>query len=218
MRPGRGLRIAGGVLLASGVLLLGGGLVLRAGYPAHRVPTESMRPTYEPGDMLYAEPVEPGEVRRGDVVLVSVPEWGLGEGLAVKRVIGVGGDRVRADDRQVYVNGRPLAEPYLAGGDPVGGVVFDVRVPEGRLFLLGDNRGNSLDSRFHQNESPGGTVPVGAVRERATDSPGGSYAALAGAGTGVVTLLVGFGLALAEWLTGRSARRAGRPPAPYVVG
>ena len=208
-RPGRGLRVAGWVLLPLGVLLLVGGLALRAAYPVHRVPSESMRPTYEPGSLLFAERVEPGEVRRGDVVLVSATEWDVrAEDLFVKRVIGVGGDRVTADGRRLYVNGRPLSEPYVAGGDPIGGApAFDVEVPAGRVFLLGDNRGNSLDSRYHLDDSAGGTLPVTAVRERAVDRPVATAAALAGTLGGVAIVLVGFGLLLAGWLTGRRGPR-----------
>lgn len=219
MRPGRGLRITGWVLLPLGSLLLAGALWGRAAYPAHRVPGDGMSPTHSSGTTVYAERVDPSEVRRGDVVLFDLPERYPHAGvLVMQRVIGVGGDRVTCDGRRVLVNGKPLLETYVAGGDPVGdGRPYDVKVPEGRLFLLGDNRGNSLDSRSFQDEGDGGTVPVGAVRERVTDNPAVAVASVFGALVGVAAALTGFGCGLAGWITGRRARRVPPPPPlPYT--
>lgn len=78
----------------------------------------------------------------------------------IKRVVAVGGDTVRCcdPDGRVTVNGVPLAEPYLNPGDRPSELKFDVRVPAGRLFVMGDHRSNSADSRFHLNERFEGTV------------------------------------------------------------
>lgn len=69
----------------------------------------------------------------------------------VKRVIGVEGDRVICCDAsgQVTVNGVPITEPYLAPGQVPSTIEFDVTVPGNSLWVLGDNRGNSEDSRYH---------------------------------------------------------------------
>ena len=90
----------------------------------------------------------------------------------IKRVIGVGGDHVVCCNAQgqITVNGVPLDETYLYPGDqaesgPDG--TFDVRVPQGRLWVMGDHRGVSEDSRAHQTLSGGGTIPVSAVVGRA---------------------------------------------------
>lgn len=106
-------------------------------------------------------------VDRGDVVLFDAAAWGE-DHLGVERVVAVGGDRVAytPGDRTLTLNGRPLDEPYVMNGDPVAGTpaAFHVEVPEGRLFLLGDNRGNSADSRYQYAVAEGGTVPLSAVK------------------------------------------------------
>ncbi len=89
----------------------------------------------------------------------------------IKRVIGVGGDHIVCCDKQgrMTVNGVPLTEPYIYPGDsaqsgPEG--AFDITVPQGRLWVMGDHRGVSEDSRAHQLIN-GGTIPVSSVVGRA---------------------------------------------------
>jgi signal peptidase I len=85
----------------------------------------------------------------------------------VKRVIGVGGDTVEGRDGKVYVNGTQLDEPYVFGGDRPTEITFEVRVPAGRLWVMGDHRSDSSDSRFHQEEPGKGFVAVNDVIGRA---------------------------------------------------
>ena len=86
-----------------------------------------------------------------------------GEGDLVKRVIGVGGDTVEARDKKVYVNGTQLSEPYILPGDSPSDVSFRVTVPAGKLWVMGDHRSESADSRFHVTDPGNGFVPVADV-------------------------------------------------------
>ena len=89
--------------------------------------------------------------------------------ILIKRVIGLPGDHVACCDAQgrVTVNGVPLTEPYLYPGDSPSEIRFDIVVPQGRLWVMGDHRLISDDSRDHLGDPGGGTVPENAVIGRA---------------------------------------------------
>lgn len=86
----------------------------------------------------------------------------LGEKDYLKRVIGLPGDHVvccTADGR-LSINGAAVTEPYLPAGMPASEVTFDLVIPADRLFVLGDNRADSADSRAHLGDPGGGMVPL----------------------------------------------------------
>jgi signal peptidase I len=80
----------------------------------------------------------------------------------VKRVMGVAGDHVVCCDnnKRITVNGVPLNEPYIFKGDNPSDMNFDVTVPLGKLWVMGDHRGASKDSRYHTDDINKGMVPV----------------------------------------------------------
>ncbi len=127
---------------------------------------------HDPADWLAGEPtVEPNPVQRVLGWIGLMPS--ANEKDLIKRVIGVGGDTVECKGTgPLKVNGKALDEPYVYAGntpctvDDQGGQ-FKVTVPKGKIWVMGDHRQNSLDSRYHQEDKNGGFVPVGNVVGRA---------------------------------------------------
>ncbi|MBO8188971.1 signal peptidase I [Streptomyces spirodelae] len=149
------------------VLFLGGFIWAAVFYKPYTVPTDSMDPTVRSGARVLAERADGDEVRRGDVVVFRDSVWGAVP--MVKRVVGVGGDKVACCDRKgrLTVNGKPVDEPYLRTHGSDSQRPFEpTRVPKGKLFLLGDNREASLDSRVHLEDADHGAVPRSAVEAR----------------------------------------------------
>ncbi|CAL9293779.1 signal peptidase I [Streptomyces sp. SudanB182_2057] len=162
-----GQRLSGLAVALGLVMFLGGFAWAALVYRPYTVPTGSMSPTIAVGDRVLAQRVDGDEVRRGDVVVFEDKDW-VANSKVVKRVVAVGGDTVSCcTDGRLTVDGKPIEEPYL----PKGGVAElkgfgTVTVPEGRLFLLGDERQSSLDSTAHLSEAARGTVSRDAVSAR----------------------------------------------------
>lgn len=137
----------------------------------YRVQQQSMEHTLEPDEYVLVDKLTPhfGTYNRGDIVVFNpppnFPQQGDGTPY-IKRVIGVAGDTIDLKDGGVYVNGIQLSEPYLfaENGQPQPTESQGVDhwlVPEGELFVMGDHREKSADSRAF------GTVPVSSVIGRA---------------------------------------------------
>ncbi|MFE2966546.1 signal peptidase I [Streptomyces sp. NPDC059340] len=136
------------------------------------IPSSSMERGLRIGDRVLVNKLAyrfGAEPRRGDVVVFDGTGY-FGNADYVKRVVGVGGDHVVCCDKEgrLEVNGRSVDEStFLYPGDSPSDVSFDVVVPTGSLFLLGDHRSDSSDSRDHLGSPGGGMVPVGDVIGRA---------------------------------------------------
>ncbi len=146
--------------LVMGTLLIG--LLLRSFVvQSYEIPSESMLPTLEDGNRVVVNHLsyQLGEVERGQVVVFDRPPSLDGENDLIKRVIGLPGETIRLVDTNVYIEGLRVIEPYLLVSEstrskgPIPGCAQPLAdanqcvIPEGHVFVMGDNRRGSADSR-----------------------------------------------------------------------
>jgi signal peptidase I len=141
-------------LVIGGALLVA--LIVRTFFiQAFWIPSDSMEPTLHKGDRVLVNKLsyDLHDVHRGDIVVFKRPakaERGEDdiEDL-IKRVIGLPGDTIQTVDGVIHINGKPLPEPYLPEGTRSDSPPVQKQVvPKDHYFVMGDNRGNSQDSRF----------------------------------------------------------------------
>ena len=135
-------------------------------YQAYTIPTGSMEQTIMPGDMIFAEKITYRfrDIRPGDIVTFEQTASSGEERVLIKRVIAVAGQTIELVDGKVLVDGVILDEPYVQGVTaPLSpsSVEYPYTIPEGYIWVMGDNRQNSSDSRAF------GPIPMSSVLERA---------------------------------------------------
>lgn len=152
---GRGERIARLLFWPLQLILVAVVLVAYVLYTPLRVDGDSMQPNLHDADrLLYTKSYE--EPTRGDVVIVED-----GQGDLLKRVVAIGGDTVEIRDDIAFVNGVPEQNARIVLARGSGVTLHPITVPQGHVFVLGDNRPISYDSRIM------GTVPLERIKGKA---------------------------------------------------
>ena len=215
-RDGRGRlgNVLSNLAVAVGCVLFLGGFAWGAVvYKPYTVPTDSMTPTVNAGDRVLAERVDGGDVRRGDVVVFTDSTWG--DVPMVKRVVGVGGDKVACCDKdgRLTVNGKPIDEPYLRA--------------EGASRCIGAAAGLLPRPRSSRPTSPRGSSSSSGTSAAPPWTPGSTSRTRAGLGAAQRRRGAGGRRGLAHGRHDRPARAPSRPcpaacrpsgPLPLQVG
>lgn len=173
-------------LLVLAVIILVPALLRTFVVQTYEIPSGSMENTLRNGDQVAVTMFDSSHIDRGDIIVFSDPDdWlhvkeptGLRGAIQktfvvlhllpehtghhlIKRVIGVGGDHVVADGKgRLSVNGVVIKEDYVKDGQSPSLTSFDITVPQGYVWVMGDNRSNSADSRYHRDDAHGGFVPL----------------------------------------------------------
>lgn len=161
-RTGSGRLI--GLILETAIILaaLAVALVVRLYFiQSAEIISSSMVPTLLVGDrFLYTRIRDEYRPQRGDIVSIVFDEEIMANEELVKRVIALPGEEIGIFNQRVYINGKPLDEPYIK--EPMQGDAVSYRIPRDTIFVMGDNRNNSEDSRMW------GPIPLKSVHGRAS--------------------------------------------------
>jgi len=125
------------------------------GMDIYRIPSKSMQPLLNPGDIIvisnkaYLE----ATIKRNEVIVFKrVLNKNSGKSIPfIKRVVALSGDRVKIEKGLIFINGSPISESYIKISNkvkPYSLGMAEIKIPENKLFVLGDNRDNSNDSRM----------------------------------------------------------------------
>lgn len=139
---------------------------------ALQIPFASMEPAVQLGDHIYADMTYYRSTKpaRGDLIIFTVPDYPAL--VKIARIIGLAGEQIEIRDKMVYIAGQPLTDPWGHYRNPQVDSLFGdprlrlrdsfgpAKIPDGAVFVLGDNRDNSYDSRFF------GSIPLSSLRGR----------------------------------------------------
>lgn len=151
------------ILIIALITVTGTLIVRKYAYEPIYIASDSMLPTLYKGQHLIMDKLvfRFSRPERGNIIVFASPVGETHE--SVKRVIAIGGDTIEVRSKEIWLNGEKIYEPYIQHTRPsdilIGDNVGPLSVPEGHIFVLGDNRDNSSDSATWKDPSTGEPIP-----------------------------------------------------------